>query len=36
MATDKPMQLGMVGLGWMGSNLVRRFMHDSTAASPTT
>jgi 6-phosphogluconate dehydrogenase len=28
MATDKPMQLGMVGLGRMGSNLVRRLMHD--------
>ena len=28
MATDKPMQLGMVGLGRMGSNLVRRLMRD--------
>jgi 6-phosphogluconate dehydrogenase len=28
MATDKPMQLGMVGLGRMGSNLVRRLIHD--------
>ena len=28
MATDKPMQLGMVGLGRMGSNLVRRLMLD--------
>ena len=28
MATDKPMQLGMVGLGRMGANLVRRLMHD--------
>src|SRR5262245_20813088 len=28
MATDRPMQLGMVGLGRMGSNLVRRLMRD--------
>jgi 6-phosphogluconate dehydrogenase len=28
MATSKPMQLGMVGLGRMGSNLVRRLMRD--------
>jgi 6-phosphogluconate dehydrogenase len=28
MATDKPMQLGMLGLGRMGSNLVRRLMRD--------
>jgi 6-phosphogluconate dehydrogenase len=28
MATDTPMQLGMVGLGRMGSNLVRRLMRD--------
>src|SRR5580698_2924170 len=28
MATDKPMQLGMVGLGRMGANLVRRLMKD--------
>jgi 6-phosphogluconate dehydrogenase len=28
MATNKPMQLGMVGLGRMGSNLVRRLMRD--------
>ena len=28
MATDTPMQLGMVGLGRMGANLVRRLMHD--------
>jgi 6-phosphogluconate dehydrogenase len=28
MATDKPMQLGMVGLGRMGSNLVRRLLRD--------
>lgn len=28
MATDTPMQLGMVGLGRMGANLVRRLMRD--------
>jgi 6-phosphogluconate dehydrogenase len=28
MATDTPMQLGMIGLGRMGANLVRRLMHD--------
>ncbi len=28
MATDKPMQLGMVGLGRMGANLVRRLIRD--------
>ena len=28
MATDSPMQLGMVGLGRMGANLVRRAMRD--------
>jgi 6-phosphogluconate dehydrogenase len=28
MTTDRPMQLGMVGLGRMGSNLVRRLMRD--------
>ena len=28
MATDAPMQLGMVGLGRMGANLVRRLMRD--------
>ena len=28
MATDTPMQLGMVGLGRMGSNLVRRLIRD--------
>jgi len=28
MATDSPMQLGMVGLGRMGAGLVRRLMHD--------
>ncbi len=28
MATDAPMQLGMVGLDRMGANLVRRLMRD--------
>src|ERR1700754_2716575 len=28
MSTDSPMQLGMVGLGRMGANLVRRLMRD--------
>ena len=28
MATDRPMQLGMVGLGRMGANLTRRLMRD--------
>jgi 6-phosphogluconate dehydrogenase len=28
MATDHPMQIGMVGLGRMGANLVRRLMRD--------
>ncbi|HEY7732606.1 MAG TPA: decarboxylating 6-phosphogluconate dehydrogenase [Gaiellaceae bacterium] len=28
MATDSPMQLGMVGLGRMGANLVRRLLRD--------
>ena len=28
MATEKPMQLGMIGLGRMGANLVRRLMAD--------
>ena len=28
MPTDKPMQLGMIGLGRMGANLVRRLMQD--------
>src|SRR4029077_4579841 len=28
MASDKPMQLGMIGLGRMGANLVRRLMRD--------
>jgi 6-phosphogluconate dehydrogenase len=28
MATDSPMQLGMIGLGRMGANLSRRLMND--------
>ena len=28
MATDTPMQLGMIGLGRMGANIVRRLMRD--------
>src|SRR5947209_2988728 len=28
MPTDSPMQLGMIGLGRMGANLVRRLMRD--------
>ena len=28
MASDKPMQLGMIGLGRMGANLVRRLLRD--------
>ncbi|HVA70675.1 MAG TPA: NADP-dependent phosphogluconate dehydrogenase, partial [Acidimicrobiales bacterium] len=28
MTTDKPMQLGMIGLGRMGSNIVRRLVND--------
>ena len=28
MATDRPMQLGIIGLGRMGSNLVRRLVRD--------
>jgi 6-phosphogluconate dehydrogenase len=28
MATDRPMQLGMIGLGRMGANLVRRLLRD--------
>ncbi len=28
MATDRPMQLGMVGLGRMGANIVRRLLRD--------
>jgi 6-phosphogluconate dehydrogenase len=32
MATDSPMQLGMVGLGRMGANIVRRLMKDGHSA----
>jgi 6-phosphogluconate dehydrogenase len=32
MPTEKPMQLGMVGLGRMGANLVRRLMYDGHRA----
>ncbi len=32
MATDSPMQLGMVGLGRMGANIVRRIMRDGHQA----
>ena len=32
MATSKPMQLGMVGLGRMGANIVRRIMRDGHSA----
>jgi 6-phosphogluconate dehydrogenase len=35
MATDTPMQLGMVGLGRMGANLVRRLMRDGHACVGT-
>ncbi len=28
MTTDRPMQLGMIGLGRMGANLTRRLMRD--------
>ena len=28
MTTNKPMQLGVVGLGRMGTNIVRRLMRD--------
>ena len=33
MATDTPMQLGMVGLGRMGAGLVRRLMRDAGVAA---
>ena len=32
MTTDAPMQLGMVGLGRMGANIVRRIMRDGHSA----
>ena len=36
MPTDKPMQLGMIGLGRMGANIVRRVMRDGQHMSSTT
>ena len=36
MATEEPMQLGMVGLGRMGANLVRRLMRVQAIAGRTT
>ena len=35
MATDTPMQLGMIGLGRMGSNLVRRLLADGHRCAGT-
>jgi 6-phosphogluconate dehydrogenase len=35
MATATPMQLGMIGLGRMGSNIVRRLMHDGHRCAGT-
>ena len=32
MVTSEPMQLGMVGLGRMGANIVRRVMRDGHSA----
>ena len=32
MTTDNPMTLGMVGLGRMGANMVRRIMRDGHQA----
>ena len=32
MTTSTPMQLGMIGLGRMGANLVRRVMRDGHSA----
>ena len=32
MATDSPKQLGMIGLGRMGANIVRRIMRDGHSA----
>jgi len=32
MTTQEPMQLGMVGLGRMGANIVRRIMRDGHSA----
>jgi 6-phosphogluconate dehydrogenase (decarboxylating) len=36
MTTDRPMQLGMVGLGRMGANMVRGWCEAGIAASPMT
>ncbi len=36
MATEHPMQLGMIGLGRMGANLVRRLQRDGHRAWSTT
>ena len=36
MATHTPVQLGMVGLGRMGANLVRRAMRDGHRAPEPT
>ena len=36
MTTDKPMQLGMIGLGRTGANLSRRLMRDGHRVAPTT
>ena len=33
MTTDQPMQLGMIGLGRMGANLVRRLTRNEAAGS---
>ena len=32
MTTSQPMQLGMIGLGRMGANIVRRIMRDGHTA----
>ena len=36
MTTDRPLQLGMIGLGRMGANLSRRLMRDGHEVSSTT
>ena len=33
MTTDRPMELGVVGLGRMGSNISRRLLRTGTGAS---
>ena len=35
MATDSPMELGMVGLGRMGGNIVRRLLRDGHRCAGT-